>query len=258
MSFPKELTDMKNWVVAKKGNKIPLNARTLKAASSTNPETWSTYEDAIKAENCSLGFVFSNNGIIGIDIDDGFDEMGLPTQLALDIISKCNSYTETSRSGRGFHILVKGTLTFKGKNNRAGVEIYREARYFIMTGNIVSDYSEIIENQEAIDYVTQTYFKEEEKAYESNTQRVSGVKVGSNIYETKLEFVGGKLRTTYPPVGQGGRNISMLSYAGQLIKQGMSDYDVYQEVLKCNQEACTPPLSVGEIESIVNSALRYK
>lgn len=64
--------------------------------------------------------------------------------LASDIISHCGSYTEKSRSGRGVHILLKGSLPFKGRNNRAGVEIYRSGRYFIMTGKVII-YSEIIE-----------------------------------------------------------------------------------------------------------------
>ena len=98
-----------------------------------------------------IGYVFNDDGLIGIDIDDGFAD-GLLHQLASDIISHCQSYTEKSRSGRGVHILLKGNLPFKGRNNRNGVEIYRSSRYFIMTGNVLL-YSEIIENQEAVDDV---------------------------------------------------------------------------------------------------------
>ena len=54
---------------------------------------------------------------------------------------------------------VRGTLPFKGKNNLNGVEIYKAARYFIMTGDTLL-YNDIIENQEAIDYVVETYFHE--------------------------------------------------------------------------------------------------
>ena len=94
---------------------------------------------------------------IGIDIDDGYDEVGLISPLAADIIGKCKSYTEKSKSGRGFHILVKGDIPFKGKNNLAGVEIYKQSRFFIMTGDVLL-YDKIVENQDAIDYIVQKYF----------------------------------------------------------------------------------------------------
>ena len=162
-NIPEELKSLDQWVCASNGSKVPMKSYENEAASSTNPSTWSDYGTALESwkkgyyDYC--GFVFADNGYVGIDIDDGFDEDGFLSPIASDIIGKCTSYTEKSRSGRGFHILLRGTLPFKGRNNLKGVEIYKEARYFILTGNILL-YSDIIENQEAVDYVVETYFPE--------------------------------------------------------------------------------------------------
>lgn len=60
-----------------------------------------------------LGFVFADNGLVGIDIDAGFED-GLMTPLCADIMKACHSYTEKSRSGRGVHILLRGDLPSRG------------------------------------------------------------------------------------------------------------------------------------------------
>ena len=56
-----------------------MKANERKGASSVNPETWCDFETAQKAVSDGIydhiGFVFNNNGIVGIDIDCGFDEL---------------------------------------------------------------------------------------------------------------------------------------------------------------------------------------
>ena len=133
--IPEELKNMNQWVCAWDNSKIPMKAFEKKAASSTAPDTWSSFGQAEWAvENGyydNLGFVFADNGLVGIDIDAGFED-GLMTPLCAYIMTACKSYTEKSRSGRGVHILLRGSLPFHGKNNLAGVEIYKARRFFIM------------------------------------------------------------------------------------------------------------------------------
>ncbi len=140
LNIPAELREEKAWVNVWEGSKVPMQATMRKAASSSNPDTWSNYIDAEHNVQHGyydgLGYVFHDTGVVGIDIDDGFTD-GLLNPLAADIIGRCRSYTEKSRSGRGVHILVRGELPFKGKNNRAAVEIYKSNRYFIMTGEVL-------------------------------------------------------------------------------------------------------------------------
>ena len=90
--LPPELTELPQWVCVWNGSKIPMQAREKKAASSVMPETWAVFDDARVAVDAGvydgLGFVFNNNGIIGIDIDAGFDEDGFLSALSIDVMSQ--------------------------------------------------------------------------------------------------------------------------------------------------------------------------
>ena len=196
-NIPEELKSLRQWVGVGVDSKVPMRVDTLYSASSTNPDTWCSFADAKEAielgEITYPGFVFNDNGIVAIDIDSGFDEEGFISPLAADIISKCESYTEKSKSGRGFHILLKGDLPFKGKNNLKGVEIYKTARYFIMTGDTVL-YPNIVENQEAIDYIVEKYFPE---VRESESNRNLTNRIYTPVWVKTVGKIG--LRPEYPP-----------------------------------------------------------
>lgn len=256
--IPVELRKIPNWVCVKNGSKVPMKAFEYEPASSSDPTTWSGYTAAQEAVDAGVydqvGFVFSNNGIVGIDIDAGFDEEGFMTPLAIDIVGACRSYTEVSRSGRGFHILVKGILPFDGKNNQNGVEIYQNKRYFIMTGHDCIFEPEIIENQKAIEYIVATYFPQTER--ESSREGT-----GSRIYNPQWELPQEgrvRLRPVYPRITPGSRNICMTSLAGMLHSIGYTKRQIFDELLYANTTACDPSLSRLELKQIVNSVTRYK
>ena len=255
-NIPVEIQELVQWVSTKGDSKIPLMTYEDRPASSTNEKTWSGFYWAKKAvEDGSrdyAGFVFNDNGIIGIDIDDGYDADGFMSELAADIIGKCESYTEKSKSGRGFHILLRGELPFKGKNNLKGVEIYKTARYFIMTGDVML-YPNIVENQGAIDYIIDKYFPD---MRESSTNRVVSNRIYTPKWEKPVEKI--SLRPVYYPIPDGTRNISLTSIAGQWHNMGYSKEDIYRELIYVNSVACNPPLDIYEIQSIVNSVTRYK
>ena len=255
-NLPLELKREKAWVNVWSQSKIPMQTTIRKGASSVQPETWGTFEQAVSNVEDGIydgiGFVFHDTGIVGIDIDVGFGEDGFVSELAADIINRCGSYTERSRSGRGFHILLRGDLPFKGKNNREGLEIYRSSRYFIMTGRKIM-FSEITENQEAIDYIVANYFPDiPSESDDMNTQRIY-----TPIYPRPQ---GGKIyvQPTYPPIQQGGRNLSLTSLAGQMHNQGYTKAAIFKELLYANSVACKPPLDRSEVELIVNSVTRYR
>lgn len=255
-NLPPELKKETAWVNVWNNSKIPMQTTVRKAASSSHSETWGNFEDAVANVEHGyydgIGYVFHDTGLIGIDIDAGFDD-GFLSDLSIDIISRCQSYTEKSRSGRGVHILLKGSLPFKGKNNRNGVEIYQSSRYFIMTGNTLI-YSEIIENQEAVDYVVSKYFPELPK---DNAGCTVPQRIYSPIYR-KPEKGKINLKPEYPPITTGSRNLSLTSLAGQMHNQGYSKEEIYKELLYANSVACKPPLDRSEVELIVNSVTRYR
>lgn len=256
MKLPKEIMELPQWVVNKRDSKLPYNANTMQPASVSDRNTWVTFDQAYNMVKLGgadyLGFVFDNNGIVGIDIDKGFEDGGIiPTQETMDIITHLHSYTEKSKSGRGFHILVKGWLPFNGKNNRNGIEIYQTGRYFITTGRQML-YSELIENQEGINYVLAKYFQEEMAESKPGSH--------SKYYALEWEYSPKRinLEPNYPLIPNGCRNQSLTSLAGQYHNQGMSYDEIYELLLLANEKACDPPLAEREIRSIIRSVSRYK
>lgn len=257
-SIPQELKALRRWVCAYEGDKTPMKAWENEPASATNEHTWSDFETA--AESLSLGlydycgFVFAGDGYVGIDIDCGYDEDGFLSESAAKIIGKCHSYTEQSRSGRGFHIILRGILPFKGKNNLAGLEIYQESRYFILTGRVLI-YKEIVDNQSAIDEIVSEYFSD---ALRSPSESVYGnERIYSPIWVKPISEGRIKLNPRYPEIGQGARNISLLSVAGALHTAGYPVDAIYNELMRVNQLACKPPLGTGEVQTIAKSIARY-
>jgi len=248
--IPKELKALDQWVTVG-FSKVPMQTGVDIPASPSRAETWCSFERAVKSvadgERSYIGFCFNNNGIVGIDIDKGFAPDGLLSALAVDCINACKSYTEKSKSGRGVHILVKGGLPFDGRNNGNGVEIYQNARYFITTGNTMI-YTDLIENQPAIDYILEKYFPTE-----INTDRKE------TYYKPSYNRTDGKIaiKPTYRAVEQGSRHQAMVSLTGQLYHQGKSAESIYEEVCRVNTSSCTPPLPDTEIKQIVKSIFRY-
>ena len=259
-NIPNELKSLNQWVCACSDSKLPMRAFEPLEASSTYPRSWSSFDVAKEAVANGyyeyLGFVFNDNGIVGVDIDIGYDDDGFLTSVAADIIDKCKSYTEKSKSGRGVHILLKGDLPFRGKNNREGIEIYKQARFFIMTGDTVL-YDTIIENQEAIDYIVEKYFPATVREETSSGKAVYDNRIYIPIWE-KSQNGRIRLRPVYPRIPDGCRNICLTSLAGMLHNQGYEPPQIYDELVYCNNVACDPVLADYEIRTIVNSVTRYK
>jgi putative DNA primase/helicase len=142
-SIPEELRARPQWVVWKavgdKPDKVPYSARTGRRASSTDLLTWSTFQDALKAyENgdyAGLGFVFSSaDPYTGIDLDNCVDENGEIALWALEIVRYFDSYTELSATGTGLHIIVRGEVPNRRKDE---VEVYSSKRFFTFTGHVI-------------------------------------------------------------------------------------------------------------------------
>lgn len=252
--IPDSMKRLTRWVNVKAGSKIPLRSDGAGAASSSASDTWSDFETASKAVGVlydGIGFVFANDGIVGIDCDAGYDDAGFLSPLAVDLMRACRSYTERSRSGRGIHIYVRGTLPFSGRNNGAGVEIYESKRYFIVTGDRLI-FSELTENQAGIDYILDKYFPD------ARSEAIRGMG-GRRIYTPEyIRDDRGAIVCRYPTILPGMRNISLTSLAGALHNQGYPPQEIEAELSKANAEACKPPLPAAEVRAIVSSVTRYK
>lgn len=252
---PTELKSLERWVCAWKDGKCPMKAFERTAAGVSNPDDWADFDCArISVSNGAyddIGFVLAGDGVVGIDVDDGFDEDGFLTEEACEILTRFSSYAELSRSGRGFHIYVKGVLPQDGYNNRDGKEIYQNGRYFIVTGKRLCG-NEVISNQAAIDWYLETYFKDQPRESE---RRVSARQYNP-VWTRPAKCI--PLRPHYPPICQGGRNVSLLSLGGHLREAGYTREQIAAELLVANRSACDPPLSIMEVRAIAESCMRYK
>lgn len=140
-NIPAELKALNQWVcwslVERDGKptKLPVNANTGKLASSTNKETWASFETAVAASRRynGIGFVFSE--------DDPYFGVDLDGQIDMEIVDWFGTYCERSQSGTGAHIIGKGKLNRKGAKittgDHVGYEVYDRGRYFVVTGDII-------------------------------------------------------------------------------------------------------------------------
>ncbi|GAB1378771.1 hypothetical protein [Pararhodobacter aggregans] len=135
-NIPEELKLLPQWVGHNEA-KEPINVHTGRLASSTARSTWATFDQAAAAvaegRVLGLGFVLTEDDpytLIDLDVKQGEQ----PTELQNDIVKQFESYAEYSPSGRGLHIIVKGSVP-KGRKTRY-VEIYSTGRYMTVTGNV--------------------------------------------------------------------------------------------------------------------------
>lgn len=153
-NIPEELKVLNQWVLWRyespnggKYTKIPYHHSGRFKARTTDIQTWSFFDevidvidDPIKTASMDwqgIGFVFTDDDpYIFIDLDEKGD-----TDLKNEILEKFKgTYTETSPSGKGLHIICKSSVNdFKGMN-RNGIEIYAKERYSTFTGNCETVY----------------------------------------------------------------------------------------------------------------------
>lgn len=145
-NIPEELRRRIQFVVYKleerngKTTKVPYIAGGVGKASSTDSETWRTFDEAFQALQTGrydgIGFVFSSGDpYAGIDLDDCRDpRTGEIEEWAGEIIREFAGYTEVSPSGTGIHIIVRGRAPNK---KRGKVEAYSERRFFTLTGQVL-------------------------------------------------------------------------------------------------------------------------
>ena len=211
-NIPELLRAARQWVGFK--NKIPLDAKTGRAGSSTDSSTWcdiqTALEGAVKYALDGVGYVFSEgSGICGVDIDTCRNpETGELSPEAREIVELLDSYTEVSPSGYGVHIYVEVAEGFSldgfKKNGikmppngieryvtkdgeqvkkQPEIEFYTEGRYFTVTGNAIGTQRTINERTVELYKVLERYAKREEKKQSAAT--ISGA-VGLSMSDSAV------------------------------------------------------------------------
>ena len=182
-AIPEELKQWNQWIVWRpverngKATKMPISVINGTPASTTDPETWVSFERAagyIAANHdFNLGFVFSESDpFIGIDFDNIIEE-GTPVEWARAGIHRIGSYAEVSPSGNGVKVWLNAPefQGWKGKNsqdigrlgaygNPAGLEMYCQGRFFAVTGAIFEGLDTIQEREDIARKTKSAFFPE--------------------------------------------------------------------------------------------------
>ncbi len=173
--IPEELKKLTHWVCwkavpdpkAHSGiSKKPINPKTGGFAQSNNPDTWSDFDTAVRVSSdfAGIGFMFSNSGYFGVDLDDMQDDMqaflaGDTDNAIAEFVLALQSYTELSNSGNGIHIICKGKLP-EGGRRKGKIEMYDSGRFFVMTGKYCTQFVDISECTEKIKPLHKKYFSD--------------------------------------------------------------------------------------------------
>ncbi len=153
-NIPASLKTLPQWVcwrleeVNGRKTKVPYAPKAGGKASSTDPATWSSFEDATTAFEhggyAGVGFVFAANEIVGVDLDHCLKD-GVLHPDAEHIVKTLNSFTEVSPSGDGLHVILLGkkpTASCAKPDMPWGGEcaIYEKSRFFVVTGQVYGGY----------------------------------------------------------------------------------------------------------------------
>jgi putative DNA primase/helicase len=152
---PAELRELPQWVLwrmvtrDRKPTKQPVTTNG-KAASTTDPATWCSFEEALAAAGrrgvAGIGFVFAEGGpFCGVDLDDCRDpDTGDLLPWAAELVIRFGSYAEVSPSGCGVKVFARATkhvshcrtkkLPWPNAND-SEVEVYDRGRFFCVTGH---------------------------------------------------------------------------------------------------------------------------
>ena len=177
---PEEMKQLPHWVVAT-ANKLPINPASGYGAKSNDSSTWSSFDVCLSylKENYGkevsignqmssiegLGFMFQKEtGLIGIDIDHCLDANGnIVDERVKAILDANDAYAEVSKSCSGIHIISRGQKNFSSNKmhltDEIVLEVYDSARYFFITGNLLSaEKAKITDGQALLDYIGKEFF----------------------------------------------------------------------------------------------------
>jgi len=149
--------------------KIPYIAGSDKKARSNDPETFSSYKEALacvnRGERDHLGFCFmKKDGMVALDID----YTSCPEEQGKNklIFQTFPSYSERSVSGKGSHIFMRGELNGRGLHN-SHLGVFDDCRFILVTGDIIEGRDKINSgNKEALLSLQEDVRTSEGKGYD--------------------------------------------------------------------------------------------
>jgi putative DNA primase/helicase len=153
-AIPNQLKKTPRWVLwryvligeapKQKWSKLPVQP-SGKSASTTDQSTWNDFFTAMDAYQRGhfdgVGFVFDGtDNLVGIDLDDCYSTQtnGFTNAALQHIADSVDGYMEVSPSGTGVKIFTYADLQAGHVDHSKGLEIYKSARYFTVTGHKIS------------------------------------------------------------------------------------------------------------------------
>lgn len=132
----------------------------------------------IEGKAAAIGFMLTpDSELICIDIDCHNSSLQDKYEERKDeLLTRFTSYAETSISGLGTHIFIKGILPegYKNKDNLGIIEVFNN-RCIVVTGDIIEDRtSDILEEQESLEWLCETYLQK------SNLQQLAVVPISKS------------------------------------------------------------------------------
>ena len=154
-NIPQDLQALDRWVLWKNVHrskpsgekvwaKMPLSAKGG-AGSSTDSATWVSFGAAVDeyllGDYDGIGIVLGGT-LHGIDLDDCRDPLsGALSDLAQETLDRVEGYAEVSPSGTGLKIFTQTNLDSSRTKKEAGVELYKDGRYFTVTGHAINGHA---------------------------------------------------------------------------------------------------------------------
>ena len=168
--IPLELKSIPRWVMWRMVPQVKPNGQTAwkkvpyqtngNMAKSTSPSTWAAYDDVVDAYLTGgfdgIGITFDGqDGISGIDLDDCIVDGRLNAD-AQEVLDKVDGYAEISPSGTGIKLFTRSNLAISGK--RGDFEVYRDGRYFTVTGHTLNGHACLPETVQDVDWFVERHF----------------------------------------------------------------------------------------------------
>jgi hypothetical protein len=288
--IPDEIKQYPQWVLwrfedtdGEKPTKVPYSPIDFKHAKVNDSATWGTFEQCVGILKSpgwysGLGFVLTEQDpYCFIDLDDTKNDKS-KMDRQIKIYNEFDSYAEKSPSGKGLHIIVRGSEPSGRK--RGSIEIYSNLRYMTMTGKVyrnkpIVDYNDLANalhsqmatnNQNGLVYAGLAEQKEtDEEVYRRAFSASNGLKFS--------ELWDGKWQNYYPSQSeadfalidilawytQNRAQIVRLFRMSELGKREKAQRDDYLNYMlnKCF-DRMLPPVDVEGLQNQIRSALESK
>ena len=266
---PLELKQKRQWLCWRKidrdgkATKMPVQPDGT-PASSTNPQTWCSFKDAVEAapRYAGIGFVFdASDCYVGIDLDGCRDpQTGKLESWARDIVVQCGTYAEVSPSETGVKLFGSSGEKWPHRNKidldlpdkygkNPGVEVYDAGRFFCVTGKQLKGLPEVIPVDEHFQWLADKIGMR----HATTPVDGSGLRLTTPLTERASKYLS---KMDAAVSGSSGHNRTFQAACALVMGFGLSEGDAYSLLANEFNSRCDPPWSERELRHKVSQAAK--